>query len=945
MGPRTLAFLLVASVQVYMIASVTDTNDFAALNALKDAWENVPANWTGADPCGSKWEGISCNNSRLISVTLSSMGLKGQLPGEISSLSELEILDLSYNKYLSGSLPSSIGNLKKLKNLVLVGCNLSGSIPDSIGSLQRLVFLSLNSNGFSGAVPPSIGTLSNLYWLDLSDNNLNGPIPVSTGTTPGLDMLVNTKHFHLGMNQLSGTIPDKLFSSKMTPIDVLLNNNNLVGTIPLTLALVQSLEVIRLDGNLLTGPVPSNLNNLTKTYELSLSNNGFFGPLPNFTGMHALQYLDMSNNSFDATDFPIWITNLKNLTTIMMESTQLRGQIPISLFSLPLLETVVLSNNELEGNLDFGASYAGKLQLVDLRNNLISNFTQRPVASKVVIVLVDNPICQEITEATKSYCIDSPTNSSYVTHQRNCVPAKCFSDQISSPNCKCAYPFTGVLLFRAPSFSGLGTSSLYASLENSLLYSFYSLQLPVDSVSLSNPRKGSNEHLELNLGVFPSSQDHFNQTEVSAIGFALANQTFKPPEQFGPFFFIADTYEPFAGQSKPGVSRKSSKSSSTGIIVGAAAGGAALLLLLLLAGVYARHRKKSAEERKNSNNGNIETVIGKHGPLALKRYTFSDIKKMTNSLNDKLGQGGYGSVYKGQLPDCRPVAVKVLNESKGNGEEFINEVASISRTSHVNIVTIVGFCLESSKRALIYDFMPNGSLEKFINKKNAALEPSRHLGWDKLYQIAVGVARGLEYLHRGCNTRIVHFDIKPHNILLDEDFCPKISDFGLARLGNRKESIMSMKEARGTIGYIAPEVFNRRFGAVSHKSDVYGYGMLILEMAGGRDNDHHDRTEDTTSEKFFPNWIYKRLEQGKENEILQGVTAAEEIEIVKKLTIVGLWCIQTNPSDRPSISKVIEMLEGPLQNLKTPPEPVLSSPQRLASYSSTASTGENLSTG
>ncbi|KAJ4836818.1 hypothetical protein Tsubulata_045002, partial [Turnera subulata] len=737
----------------------------AAVNALKHAWEYVPASWRGADPCGDGWEGISCNNSRVINVTLSAMGLKGQLPEEISSLSELEILDLSYNKYLSGSLPSSIGNLKKLKNLVLVGCNLSGSIPDSIGSLQRLVFLSLNSNGFSGAVPPSIGTLSNLYWLDLSDNNLNGPIPVSTGTTPGLDMLVNTKH-------------------------------------------------------------------------------------------------------------------------------------------------LVLSNNELEGNLDFGASYAGKLQLVDLRNNLISNFTQRPVASKVDIVLVDNPICQEITEATKSYCIDSPTNSSYVTHQRNCVPAKCFSDQISSPNCKCAYPFTGVLLFRDPSFSGLGTSSLYASLENSLLYSFYSLQLPVDSVSLSNPRKGSNEYLELNLGVFPSSQDHFNQTEVSTIDFALANQTFKPPEQFGPFFFMADTYEPFAGQSKPGVSRKSSKSSSTGIIVGATAGGAALLLLLLLAGVYARHRKKSAEERKNPNNGNIETVIGKHGPLALKRYTFSDIKKMTNSLSEKLGQGGYGSVYKGQLLDGRPVAVKVLNESKGNGEDFINEVASISRTSHVNIVTIVGFCLESSKRALIYDFMPNGSLEKFINKKNAALEPSRHLGWDKLYQIAVGVARGLEYLHRGCNTRIVHFDIKPHNILLDEDFCPRISDFGLARLGNRKESIMSMQEARGTIGYIAPEVFNKRFGAASHKSDVYSYGMLILEMAGGRDNDHHDRTEETTSEKFFPNWIYKRLEQGKENEILQGVTAAEEIEIVKKLTIVGLWCIQTNPSDRPSISKVIEMLEG-----------------------------------
>ncbi|KAJ4837212.1 hypothetical protein Tsubulata_040035 [Turnera subulata] len=880
----------------------------AAVNALKHAWEYVPASWTGADPCGDNWEGISCNNSRVISVTLASMGLKGQLPGEITSLSELEILDLSYNMDVSGPLPSSIGNLKKLTTLVLVACNLSGSIPDSIGSLQQLVYLSLASNSFSGPIPPSIGTLSNLYWLDLGDNNLIGAIPVSTETTPGLDMMAPSQQ-QPRWYRSSYPCPRIKFGGHCWSVTYLLAGLSITFVFVLFISKTSiSIRKRRLNGNLLTGPIPSNLNNLTKTYTLSLSNNGFFGPLPDFTGMHALQHLDMSNNSFDATDFPLWLTNLKNLTTIVMEGTQLRGQIPISLFSLPLLETLVLSNNELEGNLDFGASYAGKLRIIDLRNNLISNLTQTTVASKVDLVLVDNPICQEIAKATRNYCIDSPTNFSYVTHQRNCVPAKCFSDQISSPNCKCAYPLTGVLVFRTPSFSGLGKSSLYASFENSILYLFYSQQVPVDSICLSNPRKDSNEYLDLNLGVFPSVQDHFNQTEVSAIGFALANQTFKPPEQFGPFFFIADTYEPFAGQSKPGVSRKSSKSSSTGIIIGAAAGGAALLLLLLLVGVYACHRKKGAEERKNPNNGNIETVIGKHGPLALKRYTFSDIKKMTNSLNDKLGQGGYGSVYKGQLPDGCPVAVKVLNESKGNGEEFINEVASISRTSHVNIVTIVGFCLESSKRALIYDFMPNGSLEKFINKKNAALEPSRHLGWDKLYQIAVGVARGLE-------------------------------------LGNRKESIMSMKEARGTIGYIAPEVFNRRFGAVSHKSDVYSYGMLILEMAGGRDNAHHDRTEDTTSEKFFPNWIYKCLEQGKENEILQGVTAAEEIEMVKKLTIVGLWCIQTNPSDRPSISKVIEMLEGPLQNLKAPPEPILSSPQRLASYSSTASTGENLSTG
>ena len=222
---------------------------------------------------------------------------------------------------------------------------------------------------------------------------------------------------------------------------------------------------------------------------------------------------------------------------------------------------------------------------------------------------------------------------------------------------------------------------------------------------------------------------------------------------------------------------------------------------------------------------------------------------MTKSFKDKLGQGGYGGVYKGKLQDGCFVAVKVLKESKGNGEEFLNEVASISRTSHVNIVTLMGFCFEESKRALIYEFMPNGSLEKFIYKENP-LNANRQLGWEALYKIAVGIARGLEYLHRGCNTRILHFDIKPHNILLDENFCPKISDFGLAKICPREESVISMLGVRGTAGYIAPEVFCRNIGGVSHKSDVYSYGMMVLEMVGGRKN--IDVSVDRVSEIYFP---------------------------------------------------------------------------------------------
>ncbi|CAL5370826.1 unnamed protein product [Camellia sinensis] len=337
-----------------------------------------------------------------------------------------------------------------------------------------------------------------------------------------------------------------------------------------------------------------------------------------------------------------------------------------------------------------------------------------------------------------------------------------------------------------------------------------------------------------------------------------------------------------------------------------------------LANAVAFWKKESADDQ------NVEAFIRNHRSLAPKRYRYSDINKITNSFKDKLGQGGYGSVYKGKLSDGRLVAVKVLSQTEGNGQEFINEVASISRTSHVNIVNLLGFCFEGKRRALIYEFMAKGSLDKFISNDESASTNCR-LEWSILYQIALGIARGLEYLHRGCSTRIVHFDIKPHNILLDEDFRPKISDFGLAKLCQTKQSVISMLGARGTAGYIAPEVFSRTFGPTSHKSDVYSYGMMVLEMTGARDQ---KVGVVQTSEKYFPHWIYEHLEHDKDLRLHVIVTTKEEEETVRKMILVGLWCIQTSPSDRPPMSKVVEMLERSLLSLQIPPKPYLFAPTR-----------------
>ncbi|TYJ48300.1 hypothetical protein E1A91_A01G052500v1 [Gossypium mustelinum] len=338
------------------------------------------------------------------------------------------------------------------------------------------------------------------------------------------------------------------------------------------------------------------------------------------------------------------------------------------------------------------------------------------------------------------------------------------------------------------------------------------------------------------------------------------------------------------------------------LIIGFAVVGVTVMVVCLV--VFALKLKKGSLSsgklmnlRRNigKNTERVEVFIMRYGSeLAPKRYSYSDIKKITKSFKDKLGEGGFGTVYKGKLPNGRLVAVKVLSGSREDGEEFINEVASISRTSHVNV--------------FIYQ---HGSPDKIcmLNRKT-------------LFEIAVGIARGLEYLHRGCNTRILHLDIKPHNILLDENFVPKISDFGLAKLCERKESILSSITARGTIGYIAPELFCRNFGGISYKSDVYSYGMMVLEMVGAKENVHVGGS--LTSEMNFHSWIYKHLPQEAFN--LEGITAEDE-EITKKMIIISLWCIQTNP-DRPSMTKVLEMLQGNLKSLAIPPRPFLFSPQQ-----------------
>ncbi|CAG7888051.1 unnamed protein product [Brassica rapa] len=308
--------------------------------------------------------------------------------------------------------------------------------------------------------------------------------------------------------------------------------------------------------------------------------------------------------------------------------------------------------------------------------------------------------------------------------------------------------------------------------------------------------------------------------------------------------------------------------------------GLALLFLIVGWLCSIRCRKKAHEAQYTSKDIPVtdkQRKTSSHAPrklnikalIPVKHYSYVQVKRITKSFSQEVGKGGFGTVYRGTLCDGRKVAVKVLKNTKGNGEDFLSEVASMSETSHVNIVTLLGFCAE------------------------------------------------------------------------DDNLCPKISDFGLAKLCERKESILSLLDMRGTIGYIAPEVFSRVYGRVSHKSDVYSYGMLVLEMIGARAK---TSTEDTVSSVYFPEWIYKDLDKEDNIRLNGNGIICEEEEIARKMTLVGLWCIQSSPSDRPPMNRVVEMMEGNLDALEFPPRPVFHIPPALLQESSTLSESDSVYT-
>ncbi|KAL7166094.1 hypothetical protein ACSBR2_036883 [Camellia fascicularis] len=359
-----------------------------------------------------------------------------------------------------------------------------------------------------------------------------------------------------------------------------------------------------------------------------------------------------------------------------------------------------------------------------------------------------------------------------------------------------------------------------------------------------------------------------------------------------------------------------------------------LIIIGLLYGAYRYHRRKSKLPESPKDNSEEDTFLESLSGMPI-RFSYNFLQTATNNFSVKLGQGGFGSVYQGALPDGTHLAVKKL-EGIGQGKkEFRAEVSIIGSIHHLHLVRLKGFCAEGVHRLLVYEYMANGSLDKWIFKKN---REDFMLDWNMRFNIALGTAKGLAYLHEDCDAKIIHCDIKPENVLLDSNFLAKVSDFGLAKLMTREQSHV-FTTLRGTRGYLAPEWITNY--AISEKSDVYSYGIVLLEIIGGRKSYDPD---ESSEKSHYPSYAFKMMEEGKLRNILDSkLEIDEEDERVAIAIKVALWCIQDDMHLRPPMTRVVQMLEG---LCAVPPPPMASQMgSRLYSNFYKSTSGEGTSSG
>lgn len=860
-----------------------------------------------------------CLDLRLL--TLSNNNLTGNIPPALTNLSSLVIISLSSNQ-LSGSIPPTIGNLYSLAALSIASTKLSGSIPPSIGNLSKLSALGLMGNQLTGAIPYSLWNLSSLSRIHLGTNKLSGSLPWNTGQALPL-----IEEIDLFENQIHGPIPISLSNaSRLVRIDF--SFNNFTGTIPSNLGNLQNLEwinlgnnmleakepdgwnfldsltnctelhILELDSNKLGGMLPHSIANLsTKLQILTMGDNRIFGNIsPEIGNLVSLTNFDLGPNLLTGS-IPASIGMFQNLVELDLDDNKLSGEIPSSIGNLTQLIALFLDYNELSGSIPASLGNCRNLNLLNLQSNRLTGGIPKEIltmpALSIGLVLSFNsltgPIPTEVGNLKNLGKIDFSMNN--------------LSGEIPSSLGGCLE--LEMLFFRGNLFHGSIPSSLSA-LRGTEYFD-------LSNNNLSGPIPDFLQdfrfllYLNLSFNNFEGAVPRRGVFANTSAAYVLGNHKLCGG--------IPELHLPDC----PSISSNNKHRNSHGLIliISVATASSVLLILFCFLVACCWMQKSRRKDPGSASTGEQE------------RVSYAELQRATDgfSTENLIGAGSFARVYKATMRDAdddstKFVAVKVLNlQMQGASKSFMAECETLRNIRHRNLVKILTACSSVDSRgnefkAVVLEFMANGSLDDWLHpRENEQLERKKLNLMERL-NIAIDVASALDYLHHYGEIPIVHCDLKPSNVLLDNDMTAHVSDFGLARFLRNVVSKSSQHPTssiglKGTIGYVPPEygVANR----VSTRGDVYSYGILLLEMFTARSPTDGVFMEGLSLRRFVERAIPERVIDVIDAQLLsledsQNTNSELAVECIASVLRVGILCSNEQPEERLEMGAAINEL-------------------------------------
>ncbi|KAL5222341.1 hypothetical protein ABZP36_027054 [Zizania latifolia] len=781
--------------------------------------------------------------SRLRELDLSRNQFSGPVNDGIANLHNLKTINLSGNRFF-GAVPGDIGLCPHLSTVDISSNAFDGQLPDSIGHLGSLVYLAASGNRFSGDVPAWLGDLTALQHLDFSDNALTGRLPDSLGKLKDLNYL------SLSKNQLSGAIPDSM-SGCTKLAELHLKANNLSGSIPDALFDV-GFETLDMSSNVLSGVLPSGSTRLAETLQwLDLSGNQLTGGIPAEMALFFnLRYLNLSRNDL-RTQLPPELGLLRNLTVLDLRSSGLYGPMPGDLCEAGNLAVLQLDGNSLAGTIPDNIGNCSSLYLLSLGHNSLTGSIPAGMSElkKLEILRLEyNNLSGEIPQQLGGLESLLAVN---VSHNR--------------------------LVGRLPA------SGVFQSLDASALEGNLGICSPV----VTEPcRMNVPKPLVLDPNEYPHGNGD-NNLETNGRGPAAPRKR--------RFLSVSAMVAIFAALF---------------IILG--------VIVITLLNISARRRagdglpEKEVASIISSSIKSSKLTTGKmvtFGPgNSLRSEDFVGGADALLSKATEIGRGVFGTVYRASVGEGRVVAIKKLVTASiiQSRDDFDREVRILGKAKHPNLLPLKGYYWTPQLQLLITDYAPHGSLEARLhgNDGGSVFPP---LTWAERFRVVAGTAKGLAHLHQSFRPPMIHYNVKPSNILLDEQCNPMISDFGLARLLPKldKHVISSRFQGGMGMGYVAPELACQSL-RINEKCDIYGFGVLILELVTGRKAVEYS-DDDVT---ILIDQVRVLLDHG--NNALECVDPSiggfpeEEVLPVLKL---GMVCTSQIPSNRPSMAEVVQILQ------------------------------------